>query len=376
MKKILIITSVVLLGLVGCKPNNSTSSSSSQIESSQPTSIIVKTPKEEILDICDVIINNSEEKNIISSTQTFNGNLTITNLDSTSSIYYSNKINLSNFVINSSSEYIKDDETTKSLYDIVGNIVIDHKEEYLGTEEGIETNNFTNTYTLDELIMLINDNMYVDLSSEANSLFDEEQLTISPDLKFKQENFNVILDELMEEYFPDFEINDADIPEIDPNEILEEFIGEDSLFNEYLKYVKEDNVLKLKLTLKPADFNELLNDLYLEYDPESTVPISTIIQMETTNSSKFEIVFNFTSDDIESMDVNIDGRFNILADTYSMNVKVQGSVVNNEINEFVPLENYENFVSCEDAKIDVKQQLKDVLDSIIPMIEEENTSKE
>lgn len=373
MKKVLIVASIALLGLVGCKP---TSSSSSEQGSSSSSQEIIVNPKDEILDICDELIENNEDKNLVSSTQTLNGFIELLNTDSTTSIAYSNKLSMTNLVVNTSSEYIENTDSSKGLYDIKGDISIDHKEQYFGIEDGIETENFLEKYSLNEKMMFIDDSIYVDLSEEAASLFTEEQILISPDLKLKQENFSVIIDELMEEYMPDFDSSNTEIPEIDPHEILEEFVGEDSLFNEYLKYVKEDDVLKLKLTLKPADFNELLNDLVLEYDPESTVPVSTIINMQSNNTSKFEIVFNFENRDIASMDINVNGRFSLLADSYTMNVNLQGSIVNNEITSFVGLDGYENFIDCEDAHINVKEELKETLDKFIPIIEEENSPNE
>ena len=70
MKKVLIVASIALLGLVGCKP---TSSSSSEQGSSSSSQEIIVNPKDEILDICDELIENNEDKNLVSSTQTLNG---------------------------------------------------------------------------------------------------------------------------------------------------------------------------------------------------------------------------------------------------------------------------------------------------------------
>lgn len=373
MKKILIIASIALLGLVGCKPSSSSSSEHSE-SSSQP--IINVNPKEEILDICDEIIANSENKELISSTYKVNGNVSLTNLDSVTSIYYSNKLTFTDFVLNSSSEFIESSNTSKSLLNIDGKVDIDHNEEYLGTEEGINVENFNKSYILDESIMSINDAFYFDLSSACNELFTDEQLELCPDLKFKQEDFSVIIDELMSEYDIEIDTSSIDINEINTNELLDKIVGDDSLFNEYLKYLYEDEIYKLKLSLKPADFNELLNDLVLEYDPESTIPVSTIINMESNNSSKIEIVFNFENRDISSMDFSINGRFSLLGDSYTMNANLQGSIINNEITSFVGLEGYENYLSCEAVNTNVKDEIKELLDKIIPIIEEESTPNE
>ena len=119
--------------------------------------------------------------------------------------------------------------------------------------------------------------------------------------------------------------------------------------------------LQLKVSLKPADFNELLNDLMLEYDPESNIPTSTIVSMDNGN---VDFIFNFNEDSIQSMDYSINARFSVLVDQYSVNVKLSGSATNDQLNEFTYLDNYSNYVPLSEIDIDVGSSLSELLNAL------------
>lgn len=354
-KSLLIISTILLAGFVGC----STPSSSSEPSSSESTVVDTRTPKEKVLDLCEEIIDKNKDKKLFATTQTMSGKVNISSLDSTTYIYSEDQITLENVVMYASTEQ---GETNKSLMTLNGDYKYKHLEEYTGTEDAsqIELTNINEEGTVDEKIMTLGDDFYCDLSSFFNDFFSDEEITKSPNLMFKQDKLGTIISDAVKESYPDMDTS-VEIPEINPHELLEEFVSEESLFNEYLKYAEESNGLKLKLSLKPQDFNQLLTDIMLEADPESNIPVSTIFSME---NGSMNIVFNFSEDDISSMDISIDGRFSILADQYSLNVKVNGNAVNTEISEFTPFANYADCVSLETLGWDVGAELKDILSNL------------
>ena len=358
--KICILAALLTLGLTSWN-NVPTSSSSEQISSSS-TSVDNRTPKEKVLDVCDKIIEEFDNQTIFSSTQQINGSVIISSLDSNTYIYKQDKINLNNLSYSSVSELAKEEnDESKSLSTIKGSYKVQHNEEYKGDGENPEElNNFTNENNVDEKFMTIGDDMYCDLSSLFDEFFSNEEKALSPDLKFVQTDISTMIDELANEFLPeDNEVN-VEIPSITPQELLDEFVGEDSLFKDYLKYSDNDG-LKLTLELKPADFNELLNDLMLEYDPESTIPVSTIISMKT---GKIECNFNFSNDSIESMNYTLNGQFELLTGTYILNSDISGDAVINDVSTFTYLEGYESYLKFEDAGINFKDMLKDILGNI------------
>ena len=83
--------------------------------------------------------------------------------------------------------------------------------------------------------------------------------------------------------------------------------------------------------------------------------------MDTGNIT---LTFNFTENDIESMDISINSKFNILTNQYDLNIKLDGTVVNDEVTSFISLEDYANYPSLEDAGIDIKQTLIDNLGNL------------
>ena len=118
-RKLLIISTLSLSLLVGCGNTNP----SSEINSSSSSEFIDnRTAKEKVLDVCNYIIENREENTLVSSTQTLNGDITLTNLDSVTSIYYSNKLSFSDFSLISTNEYIEEDNLNNSLYQIIGEV--------------------------------------------------------------------------------------------------------------------------------------------------------------------------------------------------------------------------------------------------------------
>ena len=353
-KSILIISTLLLATFVGCS-----NPSSSEPSSSESTVVDTRTPKEKVLDLCGEIIEKNKDNKLFATTQTMSGKINISSLNSTTYIYSEDQITLENVTIYGSTEQ---GDVNKTLMTLKGDYKYKHLEEYTGTEDAslIELNNANETGSLDEKIMTVGEDFYCDLSSFFNDFFSEEELEKAPNLMLKQENLTSIISDAIKETYPDMDTS-FEIPEINPNELLEEFVSEESLFYEYLKYSEESDGLKLKLTLKPQDFNQLITDIVLEADPESNIPVSTIFSMETGNMS---IVFNFSEDDIASMDVTVDGRFSVLADQYSLNVKVNGTAVNTEITQFTPFENYTDCVPLETLGWDVGEELKDILSSL------------
>ena len=355
--KLFIISTLLLtLGLTGC--NNQGGSSSSEIISSN-SSVDNRTAKQKVLDVCDIIIENSKDVKLLSSSQVMSGKITLTSMNSTTYIYESTIFELDELKLSSQSDVTENN--TKSKYEINGKYLINHTEEYLGSEEiEQELNNYSKQSNLDEKVMIIGEDIYCDFSDALIEYFTQENIDASKDLKFKQIGLGSIIENSIKENYPDLDLSNTEIPEINPNELLEEFIGDDSLFNEYLKY-EDKNGLKLKLVLNPADFYQLISDILLEADPESTIPIGTIFQMDTGNIT---LTFNFTSDDIESMDVSINGTFNVLIDHYTLNMKLDGKVVNEDIDLFKALDDYQNFVNFIDAGIDIEQLINDSLGNL------------
>lgn len=357
--KFILLSSILVLSMTSC---NTPSSSSSPISSSPSTSIDTRTPKEKVLEVCDKIINDFDNQTIFASTQIINGNVILSSLDSNTSIYKQDKITLKDLTYGSINEIDKEDSSnSKSLNTFKGDYKVEHTEEYtLQVENPEELTNFVSEESIDEKIMTIGDNMYSDLSPLFNDFFSEEEKTFSPDLKFVQEDISSIVDELFNEFLPeDSEIN-FEIPSITPQDLLDEFVGEDSLFKDYLKYSDKEG-LKLALELKPADFNDLINEIMLEYDPESTVPISTIISMKT---GKIIVDFNFSNDSIESMNYSLTGQFELLTGTYILNASLTGEAIVNDVTSFTYLEGYESYIKFEDAGINFKEMLKDILGNI------------
>ena len=357
--KYILLSSFLLLSMTSCK----TPSSSSSINSTSPsTSIDTRTPKEKVLEVCNKIIDDFDNQTMFSSTQIINGNVILSSLDSNTSIYKQDKVTLKDFTYDSVNEINKEDTSnSKTLSTFKGDYKVEHTEEYtLEVENPEELTNFVSEETIDEKFMTIGDNMYCDLSSLFIDFFSEDEIALSPDLKFVQEDISTIVDELVNEFLPSDSEIDAEIPSITPQELLDELVGENSLFKNYLKYSDKDG-LKLTLELKPVDFNELINDIMLEYDPESTVPISTIISMKT---GKIIVDFNFSNDSIESMNYSLTGQFELLSGTYILNASLNGEANVNDITSFTYLEGYETYLKFEDAGINFKDMLKDILGNI------------
>ncbi len=356
----LLTCSLLLLALVGC--NNKTSS----LESASPSvSTVVdnRTPKEKVLDVCDIIIDDFDKQTIFSSTQVFNGDITLSSLDSSTSLYKEDKISLTNLTFENVSEKGNEANSDKTYNEIKGTYKVVHREEYtLEVENPDELDNFTSEETLDEKFMTIGDNLYCDLSSYFEEFFTKEAISASSNLTFVQNDISSIIEELLNEVTPegDNENSNIEIPSFTPQELLNEFVGDDSVFKNYLKYSDKDG-LKLTLELKPQDFNELINNLMLEFDPESTIPISTIISMKT---GKIVLNFNFSSNSIESMNYIINGQFDLLSSTYILNANTSGEAIINDVSEFKYLEGYQSFIKFEDAGINFKQILSDILSNI------------
>lgn len=356
--KYLLLTGLFAISLTSCKTPSSSSSITSNNSSFQDN----RTPKEKVLEVCDKIIEEFDNQSIFSSTQKINGNVILSSLDSNTSIYKQNKITVTDLIYDSVSEIVKEDDSkNKSLTSIKGNYKIQHTEEYtLEVENPEELNNFISEEAIDEKFMTIGDSMYCDLSSLFNDFFSEEEKLLSPDLKFVQNDISVMIDELVDEFMTNDSQLDVEIPSITPQDLLNEFVGDDSLFKDYLKYSDKDG-LKLTLELKPADFNDLINDLMLEYYPESTIPISTIISMKT---GKIIVDFNFSEDSIESMNYSLTGQFELLTGTYLLNSSLRGEAIVNDVTSFTYLEGYQSFTKFEDAGINFKDMLKDILGNI------------
>ena len=354
-KSLLIISSLLILGLTSCNTPTSSSQSSSS-SSSSSTVVDTRTAKEKVLDVCDIIIENTKDQTLFSSTTTSSGKVTINTFDSTSGKATQNEITLNDFTIKSVSEIEKENKSAKLLYTIKGDYKV-----YSMTQEGEEIETFENEGKIDEKMMLLGENLYLDLSSFCNDFFSEEQLGKASELQLKEEGFTTTITNAIKEAYPDMETENIEIPDINPNELLDKIVGDDSLFKDYIKYSDENGKLQLKVSLKPADFNELLNDLMLEYDPESNIPTSTIVSMDNGN---VDFIFNFNEDSIQSMDYSINARFSVLVDQYSVNVKLSGSATNDQLNEFTYLDNYSNYVPLSEIDIDVGSSLSELLNAL------------
>lgn len=356
MKRTCIYGALVLLLLTGC--GNPTSSSLESL----PVSVDTRTPKEKVLAVCDEIIKDLETETLFSSTQTLSGTLTIENLDSSTSIIKQDKFTLENFVIENRSEITENNENDKMYFSLKGNYTQKHIEQYSiePTEEAIPLKNYEDSGVFDEKILTISDDFYCDLSSYFSFLFTDEQIAQSPELTFTQSNVFDLVEEAMEEAMPEFDSSTIEIPSINPNELLNEFLNEESHFYEYLVYSDKDG-LSLTLDLKAHDFNTLIDDLYTESNPESTIPVSTIINME---SGSVKLIFTFGQNTIESMDLVINGKFNLFADQFVVNTNLNGKAIVNEINEFTGIENYESYLKFEDAGINFKEILSELLGNI------------
>ena len=111
----LLTCSLLLLALVGC--NNKASS----LESASPSvSTVVdnRTPKEKVLDVCDVIIDDFDKQTIFSSTQVINGDITLSSLDSSTSLYKEDKISLTNLTFENVSEKGNEPNSDKTYKEI------------------------------------------------------------------------------------------------------------------------------------------------------------------------------------------------------------------------------------------------------------------
>ena len=202
MKNKLLIISTLCLSLGFCSCNNPSSSEISSSSSEEISSVDTRTPKEKVLGVCDIIIENYKDKTLIGATQTMNGKVSLTNVNSTTYIYQSTVLELSNVKYVTQSD-ISNDES-KSIHKVDGNYKITHNEEYLGNEEtNIELNNYQNDGVLNEQFMFINDDFYCDLSSSLSEYFSSEALEVSPDLKFKQTDLSSLMNEVINEIYPE-----------------------------------------------------------------------------------------------------------------------------------------------------------------------------
>ena len=187
-KNILFISAILLLSLTGCNPSSSESNSSSEELISSDT----RTAKEKVLDVCNVIIENTKDQTLFASTQSINGKVTMNNFDSTSGISTQDEITLSNLVVKTMSEIDKENDEASLLYTLKGDYKLVHIEESIDQND-LTNNNFIEQDTLDEKLMMVGEDLYLDLSSFFNGYFTSEQLEKSSDLKLKQIGFSSIV---------------------------------------------------------------------------------------------------------------------------------------------------------------------------------------